>query len=160
MASEELSKSSSLPPYPQMIMEAIDALKQTEGANKSSISGYMESKYGEMPTGHADLLTTHLTRMKESGELLLIKNNYLKPGPDAPLKRGRGRPPKPKVPLPLGTIPPLPRPRGRPSKDPNAPSAPKKPKPSAGSPSVSKTGRPRGRPRKVKLQPVQNGVEA
>lgn len=138
-------------------MEALDALKQSEGANKSSISKYMESKYGEMPAGHADLLSHHLTRMKDSGELLFIKNNYLKPGPDAPIKRGRGRPPKPKEALPTGDAPASPRPRGRPKKDPNAPPAPKKPKPQAGPPSISKTGRPRGRPRKVSPQVEQNG---
>ncbi|PIM98419.1 hypothetical protein CDL12_29103 [Handroanthus impetiginosus] len=143
-----------------MIMEALDALKQTEGANKSSISKYMESKYGEMPPGHSDLLSHHLTRMKESGELFFIKNNYIKPGPDAPVKRGRGRPPKPKEPLPLGAEVPAPRPRGRPKKDPNAPPAPKKPKLPAGPPSISKTGRPRGRPRKVNPQPLQDGFEA
>ncbi|KAK4383035.1 HMG-Y-related protein A [Sesamum angolense] len=94
-----------------MIMEALDALKQTEGANKSAISKYMESKYGEMPAGHADLLSHHLNRMKDSGELLFIKNNYVKPGPDAPQKRGRGRPPKPKGTLPTGAIAALPGPR-------------------------------------------------
>ncbi|KAH6760090.1 Mitochondrial substrate carrier family protein [Perilla frutescens var. frutescens] len=160
MATEELNKSPSLPPYPQMIMEALDAMKQAEGANKSSILKYTESKYGEMPPGHAELLSYHLTRMKDSGELLFIKNNYLKPGPEAPLKRGRGRPPKPKEPLPPGTILAPPRPRGRPRKDPNAPPAPKKPKPPSAPPSISKTGRPRGRPRKVNPQPLQNGVEA
>ncbi|KAG8373474.1 hypothetical protein BUALT_Bualt11G0028000 [Buddleja alternifolia] len=161
MATEELSKPPSLPPYPQMIMEALDALKQTEGSNKSSISKFMESKYGEMPAGHADLLTTHLTAMKDYGDLLLVKNNYLKPGPDAPLKRGRGSPPKPKEPMLEGTNPDLSTPRGHPKKDPNAPPAPKKLKPPhAGPPSVSQTGRPRGRPRKVNNpQVVQNGVE-
>lgn len=135
-----------------MIMEALDALKQAEGANKSSISRYIESKYGEMPPGHAELLSHHLTRMKDSGELLFIKNNYLKSGPDAPLKRGRGRPPKPKE-----TIPSPPKPRGRPRKDPNEPPAPKKLKPPS---SISKPRKPRGRPKKVNPQPLQNGVEA
>ncbi|KAH6799406.1 hypothetical protein C2S51_035890 [Perilla frutescens var. frutescens] len=160
MATEELGKPSSLPPYPQMIMEAIDALKQAEGASKTSISKFMESKYGEMAAGHADLLTAHLTAMKDSGELLFIKNNYLKPSSDAPPKRGRGRPPKPKDPMPAGVVLAPPRPRGRPKKDPNAPPAPKKPKTSAAPPTISKTGRPRGRPRKVQPQPLQNGVEA
>ncbi|CAA0831229.1 high mobility group A [Striga hermonthica] len=160
MATEEYNRPHSLPPYPQMIMEALDALKQAEGANKSSISKYMESKYGEMPPRHSDLLSHHLNRMKDIGELLFIKNNYLKPSPDAPLKRGRGRPPKPKESLPPDTILPPSRPRGRPKKDPNAPPAPKKPKPPSGPPSMSKTGRPRGRPRKVNPQPFQNGSDA
>ncbi|KAL8476343.1 hypothetical protein ACS0TY_028861 [Phlomoides rotata] len=162
MATEEHHRSSSLPPYPQMIMEALDALNPypTEGANKSTISKFMETKYGEMPCGHSDLLSHHLNMMKDSGELLFIKNSYLKPGPGAPLKRGRGRPPKPREPLPPGTIPAPPRPRGRPRKDPNAPPAPKKSKPPSSPPSISSTGRPRGRPRKVNAQPLQNGVEA
>ncbi|KAL8550176.1 hypothetical protein ACS0TY_008850 [Phlomoides rotata] len=165
MATEEFNKPSSLPPYPEMIMEAIDALNQPEGANKSSISKYMESKYGEMSADHADLLTTHLAQMKDNGEILLVKNNYLRPSPDAPLKRGRGRPPKAKEAIPEGTetvtsVPSATRPRGRPKKDPNSAPAAKKPKIASGPPSVSKTGRPRGRPRKVKPQPLQNGVEA
>ncbi|XP_075493135.1 HMG-Y-related protein A-like [Primulina tabacum] len=159
MATEELGKPPSLPSYPQMIMEALDALQQG-GANKSSITKFMESKYGEMPAGHANLLSDHLNRMKDNGELLLIKNNYIKAGPDAPPKRGRGRPSKPKDPLPEGAVPAPPRPRGRPRKDPNAPPAPKKPKLPPGPPSLSKSGKPRGRPRKVNPELMQNGVEA
>ncbi|KAI4296163.1 hypothetical protein L6164_036144 [Bauhinia variegata] len=77
--------------------------------------------------------------MKENGELDLWKNSYMKHDPNAPPKRGRGRPPKPKEPLPPGTVLGPSRPRGRPPKDPNAP--PKPPK--------STSGRPRGRPRKM-----------
>lgn len=143
-----------------MIFEALDALNQKEGSNKSAISKYIESKYGNLSEAHSKLLTFHLDRMKQSGDLIFFKNNYIKPGPDAPPKRGRGRPPKPKAPLPPGTIFAPPRPRGRPRKDPNAPPTPKKPRP-ATAPSVSKTGRPRGRPRKVKAaQGAQNGGEA
>lgn len=144
-------------------MEAIDALNQAEGANKSSISKYMETKYGEMGAGHADLLTTQLNQMKDNGDIVLMKNNYLRPGPEAPLKRGRGRPPKAKEAVPEGTatVSAAPRPRGRPKKDPKSAPAPKKAKVASGPPSVSKTGRPRGRPRKAKpQQPLQNGVEA
>ncbi|KAL3630432.1 hypothetical protein CASFOL_023416 [Castilleja foliolosa] len=152
MASDEL------PPYPQMIMEAIDGLKQAGGVDKSSISEYIESNYEELPADHADLLTTHLTKMKESGELLLVDDNYLKPGSNAPpAKRGRGRPPKPKDPLAPATTVPAgpPRPRGRPPSS-NTPSDAKKAKTS-----TSSTGRPRGRPRKVKPQQhVETGVEA
>ncbi|KAL3838695.1 hypothetical protein ACJIZ3_023286 [Penstemon smallii] len=160
MATEELNKPPSLPSYPQMIMEAIDALK-TEGANKSTITQYLETKYTDLPVNHADLLLNHLTQMKDCGQIVIINNNYFKAGSNSPQKRGRGRPPKPKEPLPAGALPPgPPRPRGRPRKDPNAPPAAKKPKPAPGPPSISKTGRPRGRPRKVQPQSVQNGVEA
>ncbi|XP_031107539.1 HMG-Y-related protein A-like [Ipomoea triloba] len=141
MASERVNKPPSHPEYPEMIIEAIDALKQEEGSNKTSISRYIESKYGELPSAHSKLLTFHLDRMKQSGELIFLKNNYIKAGPGVPPKRGRGRP----------------------RKDPNAPPVPKKPKPSPGPSTVtlSKTGRPRGRPRKVKPQPSQpqNGLE-
>ncbi|OAY66121.1 HMG-Y-related protein A [Ananas comosus] len=102
-------------------MAAIAALNETNGSNKSAIAKYIESKYGgELPESHASLLTAHLARMKESGDLLFLKNNYLRPGVDTPPKRGRGRPPKPKVP---GSAPApaaaaaaaaSPRPRGRP----------------------------------------------
>lgn len=125
-----------------MILKAIEALNDKNGSNKSSISKHVESTYGELPAGHSALLTHHLNKMKESGELVFWKNNYMKPDPSAPPRRGRGRPPKPKVALPqamdLTT-----RPRGRPPKDPNAPPKPPKGKVSTGS------GKTRGRPRKM-----------
>jgi hypothetical protein len=105
----------------QMILEAIDALKDKNGSNKSAVSRHIEGKYGDLPAAHASLLTAHLARMKESGELIFVKNNYFRSdAPDAPPKRGRGRPPK--------------------QRDPNAP--PPAPKPAS--------GRPRGRPPKAK----------
>ncbi|XP_030536694.1 HMG-Y-related protein A-like [Rhodamnia argentea] len=145
MAAAEFNKPPPLPSYPEMIMVALDALKEPNGSNKTSISKYLESKYGDLPAGHSQLLSHHLNRMKESGELVFWKNNYTIPDPNAPPRRGRGRPPKPKEPLPLPTkaAPPGPaRPRGRPPKDPSMPK-PVKPKVSTGS------GRPRGRPRKM-----------
>ncbi|GKA37336.1 HMG-Y-related protein A-like protein [Tanacetum coccineum] len=164
MAIDQVSKPSSLPPYPQMILAAIDALKQKEGANKSLISNYIESTYGVLPGGHSNLLAENLNKLKESGELVFYKNNYTRPDPNAPIKRGRGRPPKAKdVSASLETQETVvegeagseaKRGRGRPKKDPNAPPAPKKVK----IPSVEATGGPRGRPRKV--QPEMAGVEA
>ncbi|KAI4299594.1 hypothetical protein L6164_033038 [Bauhinia variegata] len=143
MATEEVNRPPSLPPYPEMIMKALEALNDKNGSNKSAISKYIESSYGELPAGHSALLSHHLNRMKESGELMFWKNNYMKRDPNAPPRRGRGRPPKPKVPLPPDTVLSPPRPRGRPPKDPNAPPKPPKAKVSAGS------GRPRGRPKKI-----------
>ncbi|XP_004295814.1 PREDICTED: HMG-Y-related protein B-like [Fragaria vesca subsp. vesca] len=65
------------------------------------------------------LLAQHLEKMKQSGELAFVKNNYMKPDPNVPPKRGRGRPPKPKVPGAEGAaavVSSPPRPRGRPPK--------------------------------------------
>lgn len=127
MATEEAAKPSPIPPYPEMILAAIEGLGDKNGSNKSAISKFIEEKYGELPPAHASLLTAHLARMKESGELIFLKNNYFRAdAPDAPPKRGRGRPPK--------------------ARDPNAPPPPPK------SPAASSagTGRGRGRPPKAK----------
>ncbi|GFQ03141.1 hmg-y-related protein b [Phtheirospermum japonicum] len=95
------------------------------------------------------LLTHHLNKMKSAGQLAFLKNNYLKPDPNAPPRRGRGRPPKPKTDLPPGAALSPPRPRGRPPKstDPSDPQPPTKPKPT--SPTASVSGRKRGRPPKA-----------
>lgn len=132
----------------QLIMNAIDALNDKNGSNKSAISKHIEATYGNLPPAHSTLLSHHLNKMKATGQLLFVKNNYLRPGPDTPPRRGRGRPPKPKTPLPPGTVLPPPRPRGRPpkSRDPNDPPPPPKPK---AAPSPAASGRKRGRPPKA-----------
>ncbi|KAF8389982.1 hypothetical protein HHK36_024502 [Tetracentron sinense] len=142
MATEEVNKPPSLPQYPEMIFAAIAALNDINGSNKSAISNHIESSYGDLQPGNPNLLSHHLNRMIESGELIMVKNNYMRPIPNAPPKRGRGRPPKPKLLVPPGTVLSPARPRGRPPKpkDPSGVAAP--PKASAGS------GRPRGRPPK------------
>ncbi|KAL8161184.1 hypothetical protein V2J09_012673 [Rumex salicifolius] len=95
MAAQDLNMPSSLPPYSEMIYAAIDALNEKMGSNKTTISSYIEAKYGNLPAGHSTLLRHHLNRMKESGELIFWKNNYMKPDPNF-VRRGRGRPPKSK----------------------------------------------------------------
>ncbi|KAK2999488.1 hypothetical protein RJ639_024695 [Escallonia herrerae] len=84
-----------------MIFAAIDALKEKEGSNKSSISHYIESTHGDLPAGHANLLSDNLNKIKEVGELAMVKNNYLRPDPSASPKWGRGWPPKAKDPSSL-----------------------------------------------------------
>ncbi|KAL5743474.1 hypothetical protein ACOSQ2_026590 [Xanthoceras sorbifolium] len=143
MAAEISRLPPTLPPYPQMILSAIEDLNEQNGSNKTSISKYIESKYGHLPAGHTTLLTHHLNRMKESGELVFWKNNYTIHDPNAPPRRGRGRPPKAKDPLTTDMDLGAARPRGRPPKDPNAPPTPVRPKITTGS------GKPRGRPRKM-----------
>lgn len=163
----------------QMIMGAIDALKEKEGSNKSAITRHIESTYGDLPAGHMNSLNEHLNKLKEDGELVLVKNNYMRPDPNAPPKRGRGRPPKAKDPnapeVPVAATAaaaaaadgPSSRGRGRPRKDPNAPPSVKKAKTEKPKeddkeedPTPSKSGRARGRPRKVQPALAQNGVEA
>ncbi|KAF8401162.1 hypothetical protein HHK36_014466 [Tetracentron sinense] len=72
----------------------------------------------------------------------MVKNNYMRPNPNAPSTRGCGRPPKPKLPLPSGTLISLLRPRGRPPK-PRDPSTMAEPlKASSGSEKSRRCGRP------------------
>ncbi|XP_047319203.1 HMG-Y-related protein A-like [Impatiens glandulifera] len=166
MSSDEIaSPPSTLPPYPEMIFEAIDSLKEKEGSNKTSISKYIESTYAsDLPPAHshATLLLHHLTKMKDGGDLVFAKNNYARFDPTSPPKRGRGRPPKSKDQSSASASesaikPASTRPRGRPKKNPDAPPPAKK---AAVAPEVTKTGRPRGRPSKSKPQQAQAGVEA
>ncbi|KAI3699025.1 hypothetical protein L2E82_43006 [Cichorium intybus] len=138
-----------LPKYPELILAAIAAVDEKNGANKSSISKQIEATYGSLPAAHSTLLSHHLNKMKASGELIVVKNNYVKPDPNASPKRGRGRPAKPKEPLPEGTdvVVSPPRSRGRPPK-------PKVPLPEG---TVVSPPRPRGRPPKPKV-PLPEGT--
>ncbi|KAH0678242.1 hypothetical protein KY284_019327 [Solanum tuberosum] len=149
MATEEAS--STLPSYPDMIMEAIDALNEEEGSNKSAIWRQIEGTHGTLPPAHGTLLAHHLNQMKQAGQLVMLKNNYMKPNPDAPPRRGRGRPPKPKasVPVPDG----YPRPRGRPPKErvPYAPITVPMKKTTTTESSSGGSGKKRGRPRKYPM---------
>lgn len=138
-----VNKPLSIPSYREMIFKAIEGLNEENGSNKSSISKYIESTFGGLPQGHKALLNLHLARMRDSGELVFWKNNYTKRDPNAPPRRGRGRPPKAKESFSPGAMYSPPKPSGRPPKDPNGPPRPPQTKASAG------TGRPRGRPRKM-----------
>ncbi|KAL9252940.1 HMG-Y-related protein [Drosera capensis] len=155
-----------LPSYSEMIYAAIDALGSETGSNKTSISKYIETQYPHLPAGHATLLRHHLTKMKDTGDLIFFKNNYMRPNPNF-IRRGRGRPPKPKgpnVPTSPYTHKPKPsegglglgaegsgRPRGRPRKNPSPGNADG---PSVGGVSGVESRRPRGRPRKNQMDPL------
>ncbi|WOL06596.1 HMG-Y-related protein A [Canna indica] len=121
MATDEATKPSSLPPYPEMIMAAIAALGEKGGSSEAAIAEHIESACdGWVPESHASVLSEHLARMKDAGELVCVDGNYSQPSSDEPPpKRGRGRPPKPKTDAdpPKAAVPAgPPRPRGRPPK--------------------------------------------
>ncbi|OMO65129.1 Histone H1/H5 [Corchorus olitorius] len=108
------------PPYSDMIVEAIGALKDSNGSSKRAIAKYIESTHRDLPPTHSALLTHHLKRLKNNGLLVMVKKSYklastarsegfipdsapvpLPSNPNPPdaspgPKRGRGRPPKPK----------------------------------------------------------------
>lgn len=138
-------------PLLQMVMEAISALGD---ADRSAISNHIESNNRDLPPGHASLLAAHLDRLRESGELLLVDEKYSKPGgyqSQAPAKRGRGRPPKPKPEGLTGAELPSPRQRGRPPK-------PKDPLADAVAKVASGFPRARGRPPKAEKAAASGAV--
>ncbi|KAK3020036.1 hypothetical protein RJ639_003286 [Escallonia herrerae] len=137
----------SLPQYPEMIYAAIEAVDEKNGASKTAIAKHIEATYGNLPAAHSTLLSHHLNKMKQGGQLVFYKNNYARPDPNAPPRRGRGRPPKPKDPAPPGAaVVSPPRPRGRPPKarDPLAAAGPP-----VSPAKASVSGRKRGRPPKA-----------
>ncbi|XP_022725829.1 histone H1-II-like [Durio zibethinus] len=97
------------PPYPDMICEAIEALKEKNGSSKRAIAKFIESAYKDLPPTHPALLTHNLKRLKNNGLLVMVKKSYKLAStarsegsiPDSTAdaspgsKRGRGRPPKP-----------------------------------------------------------------
>ncbi|WOK96918.1 HMG-Y-related protein A-like [Canna indica] len=139
----------SLPPYPQMILDAISTSGDENGTTQPAISEHIDS--------------SHLARTTDAGE------SYSRPGSDTPpAKRSRGRPPNPKPPSPASSDPPAPKRRGRPPKpvDPCAPVKIPRPRgrPPKHAPSsngadgdVGVAKRPRGRPPKVKPQFTEVG---
>ncbi|KAK8959210.1 hypothetical protein KSP40_PGU013966 [Platanthera guangdongensis] len=185
-SAQEGNKSASYPLYHKMILAAISRLGE-ERSSKSDISAYIETTYRDnLPENHEAVLSYTLEKMKEAGELSLYKNNYVQPDASSAARRGRGRPPKTKQPLPPGVDPPTPRPRGRPPKPkdplttavtkashglprrrgrppskhrPSVGDSPAKPKTAAVKPSVAGVKRGRGRPPKLRQPAADVAVE-
>lgn len=151
----------------QLIKAAVAITSGTMGSTKAAISAHIETTLSScLPADHASLLSSHLAGMSASGELTFTDDLYSLP----PVKRGRGRPPKPRLPGEAGprrssSDGPR-RPRGRPPK-PRDPSAPEKvPRPRGRPPKSTDSGsaepptgekKQRGRPPKVRQQFAEVG---
>ncbi|KAF3443682.1 hypothetical protein FNV43_RR13372 [Rhamnella rubrinervis] len=147
-----------------MILKAIEALKEEDGVNKSSISKYMESIYGNLPAGHSKFLSDHLNGMKDGGQLVFWKNKPPKPKDAVQrrpvcLGRPRGRPPKHSNVVPISlkvkTLCGSEKRRGRPRKMARSTEG-LGASTSTSARKATATGWPRGRPPKVKLALTEN----
>ncbi|GAB2209530.1 hypothetical protein Drorol1_Dr00026748 [Drosera rotundifolia] len=68
------------PPYPEMILGAVAALKEEGGSSKQAISRYIEQAYRDhLPPAHPALLTHHLQQLRNSGHLIIVKKSYMLP---------------------------------------------------------------------------------
>ncbi|XP_071691258.1 uncharacterized protein [Rutidosis leptorrhynchoides] len=69
------------PPYSEMIIGAIAGLKDKDGSSRQAIAKYIDKVYGasNLPPTHANLLTQHLKRMKNEGQLIMVKHSYALP---------------------------------------------------------------------------------
>lgn len=138
-----------------MIMEAIESTNVQKGSSKAEISQHIETNHSDLPAAHSALLDYYLKQMKVSGELVMANGNYTKPDPNAPAKRGRGRPPKLNSSPPDGSVAPAqPRSRGRPPKSKGAWDLPAQAK----NASIPVSSRKRGRPAKAE-KPEQAPAE-
>ncbi|XP_072991854.1 uncharacterized protein [Typha latifolia] len=88
------------PPYKEMILTAIESLKERGGSSRRAISKFIGSTYSDLPRKHAALLALHIRRLKSKGVLDKVKNSYkiskssAKPTSSDPSPRPRGRPRK------------------------------------------------------------------
>nr|GEW20764.1 putative mitochondrial protein [Tanacetum cinerariifolium] len=69
------------PPYNEMIRSAIVGLKDKDGSSKQAISKYIEKEFGHtnLPPTHPVMLTHHLKRMRDEGQLVMVKHSYMLP---------------------------------------------------------------------------------
>lgn len=74
------------PPYSEMITAAITALKDKDGSSRQAISKYIEKEYPNLPPTHSIMLTHHLKRLKNQGQLMMIKHSYMLPPRSVPFQ--------------------------------------------------------------------------
>ncbi|KAL8140222.1 hypothetical protein V2J09_006243 [Rumex salicifolius] len=150
------------PPYAEMIMAAIAALKEVDGSSKKAIAKYIEGAYPNLPSAHPALLTHHLKRLKNCGQLVMVKKSYMLP--PAPGSRSDLAPP-PTAAAPPGDFAPSPSAKRRPGRPPKATPSSSEPHPLSGEISHPSAGlgnvsaKRRGRPPKPQPKPGPPGFE-
>ncbi|KAF5188242.1 17.4 kDa class III heat shock protein [Thalictrum thalictroides] len=69
-------------PLRELILTAVDALKAKNApTNRAPISEHIEASYGHVVRINSTLLNVHLKAMLNTGKLILVNNNYLRPPP-------------------------------------------------------------------------------
>ncbi|PWA51014.1 histone H5, AT hook-like protein [Artemisia annua] len=69
------------PPYNEMIRAAIVGLKDRDGSSRQAISKYIEKEFGHanLPVTHSVMLTHHLKRLRDEGQIIMVKHSYMLP---------------------------------------------------------------------------------
>ncbi|XP_030464091.2 uncharacterized protein LOC115683671 isoform X2 [Syzygium oleosum] len=71
------------PTYALMIRRAIEELNEEGGSSEESISKFIKEEYRDLPWGHASLLSHHLKKLSECGEIISASmNHYTLPSGD------------------------------------------------------------------------------
>ncbi|KAJ7945132.1 HMG-Y-related protein A [Quillaja saponaria] len=69
------------PAYAAMIHEAISELNEEDGSTEEAISNYIKIKYKNLPVAHATILSHHLQKLCQVGEIILVsKTCYMLKG--------------------------------------------------------------------------------
>ncbi|CAH9143953.1 unnamed protein product [Cuscuta epithymum] len=63
-----------------MITTAVATLKETNGSSRQAIARYIDRFYSDLPHTHSSLLSHHLKRLKNTGQLVMVKHSYKLPG--------------------------------------------------------------------------------
>ncbi|ERN16825.1 histone H1 [Amborella trichopoda] len=65
------------PPYLQMVMEAIVALKERTGSSSQAIANFIQAEYGGgLPPNFKKMLSLQLKKLQKSEKLTRVKNSY------------------------------------------------------------------------------------
>lgn len=89
------------PPYKDMVLSALEALKGRKGSSRHAISKHIADNYPDLPPTHSSLLSLHLRRLHSQGVIRMYKHSYKIVEPPAAGNSGadvgsrkRGRPRK------------------------------------------------------------------